>query len=33
MDPVNALGLVDNPALREIAAEVRERIGRALESL
>ena len=33
MDPVNALGMVDNPALEPIAARVREKIARALEQL
>jgi uncharacterized protein (DUF302 family) len=33
MDPATALGMVANPALEPIAAEVRERISRALERL
>jgi uncharacterized protein (DUF302 family) len=33
MDPSTALGMVGNPALEPIAAEVRERIARALERL
>jgi uncharacterized protein (DUF302 family) len=33
MDPATALGMVANPALEPIAAEVREKIARALEGL
>ncbi|MBE3590345.1 MAG: DUF302 domain-containing protein [Firmicutes bacterium] len=33
LDPVRALSIVDNPALAPIAAEVRERLQRAIENV
>ena len=33
MDPVGAMGMVDNPALRVIAGEVKALLGKALERL
>jgi uncharacterized protein (DUF302 family) len=33
MDPRSALGLVDEPAVAEVAAEARERLWRAVEAL
>ena len=33
MDPMAALGLVDEPAMRSIATEARDRLGRVIASL
>lgn len=33
MDPVSALGMIDNPAMQGIAEQVKELLARALESL
>jgi len=33
MDPMTVLGLVDNPAVSELASEVRQRLDRVLESI
>ncbi len=33
MDPLTVLGLVDNPQVRELAAQVRERLDRVLDAI
>jgi hypothetical protein len=33
MNPMAALGVVDNPALQEVAQQVTEKVQRAVESL
>ncbi len=33
MDPLAVLGIVDHPAIRPVAAEARERLGRAIAAL